>query len=73
MTLDNIQTKCRGETYEEAEKRNEYFKELGRNEVKKELKDLQEAYGLAMNEINKLRAKRKYWEMKFKNLEEAKI
>ena len=32
IILDNIQTKCKGETYEEANKRNNYFFEEGKIE-----------------------------------------
>jgi len=50
------------------------------NKVKKsrkqlhiELRELQEAYNIAMKEINELRAKRQYWENKYKRLEEKNV
>ena len=59
-----IVSKTRGESWKEANARNEYYKEEGRREMlkkaeqfKKELDELQEAYDIAMKEIARLRAK----------------
>ena len=38
----------------------------------REIRELRKAFEIALEENNKLRAKREYWEMKFKKLEGAK-
>ena len=41
-----------------------------KGELAKQLLELQETYNIAMKEINNLQEKRKYWENKYKKLEE---